>query len=339
MEDLKKQIKKARNIKDSSMITYISALKKIHKGLGGLEDKDYKNAEFLKDYKKVMAVINKEEKLTSKKNKLTAVLVALSSQDPKSEILIDKFNDTLKGMNDEYLAFLKLQKKTDTQKKNWINYADLIKIVNRIMATVADEEIQKKEELNKNEFDTLQQYLILRTYLTFPLRNDFANMPIIKIKDLKNLSKDDQQSKNYLVLLNNNKKQFNINQFKNQKYIGSKVLKIPAKLNRIINLWMKHNKSGFYLVRQDRKSAMNPNNITKFLNRIFHKYADGKKISTSMIRHIVISHMLKGKKTIKQKEEEAKDIENTFFHSKAVNDLYRKVDDDIGDINDDNEDL
>tara|TARA_R110000803_G_scaffold31111_1_gene69710 strand:+ start:387 stop:1403 length:1017 start_codon:yes stop_codon:yes gene_type:complete len=333
MDDLKAQIKKARDIKDSSIKTYMGALRKIHEKLEGKET-DYKNAKFLNDYDKVMKVIDTEGKLTSKKNKLTAVLVALSSQDKKNDELIKKYNDTLKTMNEQYFAFLRQQKKTTTQRKNWISYGEVIKIVNKIMNHIKI--FQHYETLNKSEFDILQQYVMLRTYLTFPLRNDYADMPVITLKKFKKLSNDEQESKNYLIL-SDKRKQFNINQFKNKKFIGSKVLKIPQKLSRVIDLWLMHNKSGFYFVKQDRISPMNPNNITKFLNKIFKKYANGKKISTSMLRHIVISHMLKGTKTLSEQDKEAKDIENKFFHSKAVNDLYRKVDDD--DDDDDNDEI
>lgn len=102
------------------------------------------------------------------------------------------------------------------------------------------------------------------------------------------------------MLHSNNKKVFHINQFKNRKRLDTKTLNVTPKLNKVINLWLKHNNSGYYLVKSDRKTPMSPNNITKFLNKIFIKNADGKKISSSMIRHIIISNDLKGEKTLVQ---------------------------------------
>jgi hypothetical protein len=308
----------------------MSALKKIRKKI--ITDKplngEIMSTDFLQDYDKVMNVVNEEKKITSKKNKLTAILVALNADNPKNTELIDKYGNDLKSLSEKYLSFLKTQKKTETQEKNWIEYKDLIKIINKVMRQVREKELTKKkegDELTNKEFDLLQQYVILRTYIEFPLRNDFADMRVMKNEEFERLPKSETEKNNYLVVYSNTKKEFHINQFKNQKYIGSKVLKIPNPLNRVINLWLKHNKSGYYLVKTDRKTPMSPNGITKFLNKIFLKYT-GKKISTSMIRHIVISKTLKGEKTIKQKEEEAKKIEDKFFHSKNVNQLYRKVD-------------
>ena len=322
------RIKASRTIKEASCNTYMSALKKIRNKIVDEPKGEMKDTNFLQDFDKVMSVINNEKKLTSKKNKLTAVLVALNSDDNKNQELLDKFGNELKSMGEKYMAFLKTQKKTDTQEKNWIKYDDLIKIVNKVMRDVKNKEITLKkegDELNNKEFDTLQQYLILRTYIAFPLRNDFADMKILKLKYYKKLSPKDKENNNYLVILSNNKKQFHINQFKNKRFIGSKILKVPSPLNRVINLWIKHNKSGYFLVKTDRKTPMNPNSITKFLNKIFIKHVN-KKISTSMIRHIVISHLLKGEKTIKQKEKDYKDVENKFLHSNKINQLYRKLD-------------
>ncbi len=51
----------------------------------------------------------------------------------------------------------------------------------------------------------------------------------------------------------------------------------------------------------------------------------GKDISSSMIRHIMITHFQEGTPTIKQDAEKEKQIENMFQHSSRMNNLYRKV--------------
>lgn len=321
---LETQITKSRTIKNSSLNTYLSSLKTLKKKIEPTENTTLTDTKFLHDYDKVINSI-KDDKLTSKKNKLTSILVALNSDDPKNTELIDKYQKELKDLSDKYMVFLKQQKKTETQSKNWLSYDDLIKVINNVMSEVKLRQIMKKEELTNKEFDILQELLILRTYIAFPLRNDFADMKILSLKEYKKIDDTVKNNNNYMVLSPNNKKSFYINQFKNEKFLGAKILEIPQKLNRVINLWLKFNKSGFYLVKTDRKTPMNPNGITKFLNKIFIKYCK-KKISTSMIRHIVISNMLKDEPTIQEKDEEKKEIENTFLHTKEMNDLYRKVD-------------
>ena len=217
---------------------------------------------------------------------------------------------------------LEKQKKTQTQKENWLSYDELVKTSNNLMEKV--KEFKSEKKLTRKEFDILQQLVVLRTYLEFPLRNDYADMAVIKKIDYNKLS-DDEKKANYLLIGADGKKQFVLTQYKNSKFLGEKKFDIPKPLNRIINLWLKFNKSGWFLVQiRTPTKPMNPNLLTKYLNKIFKKY--NKKISSSMIRHIVISHQLEGQPTIAEKRENDKAIENTYLHSARVNELYRKVD-------------
>jgi hypothetical protein len=315
------QIKKSRDIKASSLKTYMSSLKALQARIDP-EANELTNTKFLHNFNKVIAVI-KDDKITSKKNRITSILVALNSDKPKDDKLIEQYSSFLKELSEQYLTQLKTQKKTETQEKNWLDYADMIEMINTIMKEVKTTGIRNKPELNNKEFDLLQQLVILRTYMAFPLRNDFADMRVLSKEEFDNLETQDN-IENYLVVESPSKKEFHINQFKNQKFIGNKIFKVPASLNAVLNIWLKHNKSGWYLVKSDKIHPITPNGITKFLNKIFKKYT-GKKISTSMIRHIVISYMLKDKPTIEEKEAEEKEIENKFLHSNAMNNLYRKI--------------
>lgn len=308
------------NIKQSSLKTYIISLKNLRKSIDNKSDLD--NTDFLKDYDKIIENI-KNMKITSKKNRITSILVALSSDNKIDNELIDKYQKLLKKLNDEYNIFLKTQKKTESQQKNWLDYEDLVMVFNEIMKNVKNNKITTKTTLNNEEFDLLQTLIILRTYLDYPLRNDFADMKIINIKEYKKLDNNDEN--NYLLLQNNNKKKFILNDFKNKKKIGKKILEITPSLNKLINIWLKYNKSGWFLVKKDRINPLNPNNITKYLNKIFYKRT-GKKISSSLIRHIIISNLSKNEPTILEEEEKNNKIENKFLHSKTMNKLYRKID-------------
>ena len=59
---------------------------------------------------------------------------------------------------------------------------------------------------------------------------------------------------------------------------------------------------------------------------MFHKYYPDKNISSSLIRHIVISHFNQDNPTIAELELKAKEIENQYMHSQSMNELYRKID-------------
>ena len=308
------------DIKQSSLTTYLVSLKNLHKLLDDKPDLD--NTNFIQDYDKVINVIDKEAKITTKKNRLTAILVALGGDEKKNDDLITKYQNKLKELNDEYNIFLKTQTKTDNQAKNWLNYSELIEVYNDVMKDIKKEKINSKTKLTEKEFDLLQQCLILRTYLDFPLRNDYADMKIIYTDEYKKLKDTDEE--NYIAILPK-KKLFILNDYKNKKRIGRKIIEITPSLNKVINIWLKHNKSGYYLIKKDRKTPMNPNNITKYLNKIFIKRS-GKKISSSLIRHIVISKLSEGQPTILEEEKKNQEIEDKFLHSGEINKLYRKID-------------
>lgn len=311
---------KRPNIKQSSLKTYIISLKNLRKSIDKKSDLD--NTDFLKDYDKIIEIL-KDMKITTKKNRITSILVALSSDNEINKDLINKYQNLLKDLNDKYNEFLKTQKKTDSQQKNWLEYNDLVTIYNDIMKNIKNNKITTKKKLNDDEFDILQQCVILRTYLDYPLRNDYADMKIINVKEYKKLDKNDEN--NYLLIQNNNKKKFILNDFKNKNRIGKKIIDITPSLNKLINIWLKYNKSGWFLIKKDRITPLSPNNITKYLNRLFYKKT-GKKISSSLIRHIIISELSKNEPTIKEEEENNEKIENKFFHSKNMNKLYRKID-------------
>jgi len=172
------------NIKQCSLNTYLISLKNLRKKIDNKTELN--NTNFLNDFDKINDIL-KNDKLTTKKNKITAILVALGADNKKNDKLIDKYQKKLKNLNDEYSAFLKTQKKTETQEKNWLDYEDLVDIYNDVMKDVKHNKITKKDKLNDKEFDLLQQVLILRTYLDFPLRNDFADMKIINSKEYEKL--------------------------------------------------------------------------------------------------------------------------------------------------------
>tara|TARA_R110002167_G_scaffold5026_2_gene23454 strand:- start:360 stop:1358 length:999 start_codon:yes stop_codon:yes gene_type:complete len=325
-ETLRKAIQADRkDLKEISLNSYITSLRSLFKVLNPDTYLDTQlSTKFLSDKKKIMDSI-KERKITSKKNILTSIIVALSSDTKKDEKLIEFYQEELKKLSTTYNEFLESQTKTETQQKNWITYDEFIEVINKLLTEIKDEDIHKKAKLNRAEYNLLQKYVILSFYQVFPMRNDFANMRVISKTDYDKLEEKERLENNYF-LKDGKKYLIKLNQFKNVKRIGVKSFNVPEKLTKIVKLWLKHNTSGFLFSMNNMRDPLSPNGITKLLNSIFKKYADGKKIGSSMLRHISISEKLKDQPTIKEKEEESKEIEDTFMHSKSMNERYRKVD-------------
>jgi hypothetical protein len=108
-------------------------------------------------------------------------------------------------------------------------------------------------------------------------------MYVIYEKDYKKLKEKD---KNYLVLVSRNKKYFSLGSYKTEDKYGVHIIEIPSIINTVINKFLQHNDSGYFLTNTQR-NVLSDNALTKFLNKVFA--ATGKKISSTMIRHMYLS--------------------------------------------------
>jgi len=313
MNKLQEDILKSRTIKPISLRNYLASLNQLCKRLTKKSlDCDIS---FLTDTPRVIKLIEGIEKKTTQKNYLTAIIVALKAYQDKYEKEIEIYSKLLKQITDNYNNNLKQENKTETQKANWLDYDDLIKV---------KDDLKQKYKRDKT-FENLQKYLILLTYINHPLRNDFSEMKILTNKEYKKLDDKDKDKYNYLIVSSRNKMRFQLNNYKNKNRLGQREIEIVNKeLKQAINLWLKVNKSGWYFVKQDKTTPQTANGTTKYLNAIFKPY--NKKISSSMIRHILISHDYADEKTMKQKQQEEEQHENKYLNSKAIAEkVYRKV--------------
>lgn len=323
MDKIIKKIKNDRpNLKDNSINAYKNSLLKICRELTKEKTTcDIKNLNFLKNTDKVFDIINNDP-ITTQKNRLTAIIVFLNTDKKKYEKQLKIYSDKLKKLTDEYNGTLEKQEKTDKQRENWIEYEELIEIIDSLFSQIKEQELNKKDTLNKKQYKLLMEYVLLKTILTFPIRNDYADMKVLEENDY-----DEKKDKeNYLILKDKKPYQFILNEYKTQDQYGKKVLDIPKPLSNIIKLFLKHNNSGYFVTQmQDKSKPLNSNSLTKFIQNIFLRETK-KKIGSSMLRHIIISHELKGTSTINEIKKKEEEIESKYLHSREMNQKYRKID-------------
>jgi hypothetical protein len=307
------------NLKLNSIMTYLNNLKKVCRELNGNNDKScyLGNLKWLDGFDAVIKTID-DEPLNTRKNRLIAIVVALKATEADKD-LIDKYTKEMTKLAEQSDTRDKEQKLTDKQRDNWVDYEDLIKLTETLFDRIKEQGLLQKEKLTRKEYTLFQDYIMLRTYLTFSWRNDFASMKVISTE------KDDDGKDNFLLLKNGTPEKFILNQYKTDKTYGKKSVSIPSKLSKVIKKFLKFNKSGYFLTLQDGIRAMTPNGITKSFNRLFQNELD-KTISTSLLRHIVISHFRANDPTIQEQERKEKEIEDRFMHSSGMNDKYRKID-------------
>ena len=227
------------------------------------------------------------------KNKINTIIVYLQfNRQPRSivsqyEKLILEYTNKL---HQEHPALTK----TEKEEENWLTKDDL------------EDKLYQMEQGLPNKIESYldlfkyQQYIALNFHVNVaPLRNELCDMEIMFSSEFSSKTKD--PNINYIILYRKGKnvnsakaiiqnyktkKTYNIieiNINEDQTRILSKYFKELSDFKKkqgINNCWLLINKDGSKLTR---------NEYTKFLQKIFND--DNKKISSSMIRKIVVSDL------------------------------------------------
>jgi len=303
--DILALISQGRTIKQSSLKSYMTILKKLN------DDEPILNLEFLKDTDNILQKIETKA-LTTKKNYLSAVLVTLNAFN-KAE-----FNDAVKiygdesdRLNDEYVALIESHEKDEKQQKNWTTIANLKKAMNRIKRNIDERGILKKDELNKTEMQILQEYVIAGLFvLQPPVRLNFNMLVVNKREDI-------EDGKNYLLVESRNKKKFIIADYKTAKTYDTKEMEVNQDINKILNYWLKYNKTGFFLLNT-RGGMLSSNGLSKMITKVFA--STNKHITLNLIRHIYISENIDIETINKSKQ-----LASAMHHGVEMQEKYIKV--------------
>jgi len=298
---LRTKIEQSRNIKSRSLDNYMWSLNTIYTALNTKQKFDSLN--WLGKKEEVVLFLERY-KPNTRKNFISAIVVALSTEPNRHKDLMDYY----KVLLDSYLKQLnttnKKQELTETQKENWTTMANL-KAVAKSYKKKVNDIMEENEPLTKKHIATYQEYILSLLYTEMPpLRNDYANMIMIRQDELKGMSK----SSNYLVN-DCGKYHLVLNQYKTDKFYGEQIIKIPKKLFPVLNNWEKINYTHYFLIN-NKGNQLNANGLSKLLNKTFS--LTGKKIGSGMIRHIYLSE--KYVPNEKEKEGDAK----AMLHSVAV---------------------
>jgi len=258
-----------------------------------LNDKvPFKNLSFLKKKDVIMAKLA-EYAVSTQKSVLAMIVSVLSLFQSKPT-----YKSTFAFYHDKMVEAMKeareseTSEKTDKQKTNWIDWKDVKKISDDAYAKV--KELSTKKMLTTKEADHLLNTMVLSLYTCVPPRRnqDYLDMLVVKKWDEKM-----DKSHNYLDLADS---QFVFNKYKTAKKYGTQIVKIPNDeenpLMDTLAAYLKHNP--FYksmkgknpapipfLVSSDGTPFVAANSITRILNKIF-----GKKVGSSMLRHIFITN-------------------------------------------------
>lgn len=286
-------------LSESTLKTYQSILnslyRKMHKQQSATENSIY---QFFTDNADKVLEYLKDAPPNHRKTVLAALVVLCIGQD-----CMDKYRDQMLKDAEVSNKEQRYQRKTETQKENWISQQEVMRIYKSLERKVAP--LFKKPEPSKRDLDLMQDYVILSLYVLIPPRR---LMDYTKFK-VRNINKE---TDNYM-----DKRQFVFNQYKTAKKYNRQEVAIPQKLRNIVNKWASlHNDD--YLLVDDNGRPFSAPKLTLRLNRIF----GGRKISVNQLRHTYITDAVLHNVPALTKLDK---VANDMGHSVQEAMLYKKV--------------
>ncbi len=276
------------DIKPSSLATYINNLRVLSTQL-------FKRKTFLPRYfydvDSVKTFLEESRPLvTTRGNFLSSIIVYLKSLPSFPLEKLKLYTDWQSDLLRQHSESQSLQERSTRETENWLTPDDLAQKKNeirQILTQTAPGTIQN--------LDFYQRLLVLSLYTDLPpIRNDYANVKVVEAPggiDTTKLNCDynyiDLQS-SQLILCN----------YKTNKTYGTKSITIPKGTSDLIRTWLTSIRKipiprtmcavepAWLLVNIKDESKMTTNGLTKFINKIFSP----KKVSTTLLRKIYLSH-------------------------------------------------
>ena len=267
------------DVSTSTLTAYENNLNKLAKDI--LNSAPPSDCKWLQDFDKIMSHINKSKSLHTRKNKINTVVIYLQASACKLST-IKMYQDEIVKLSQQINENYNANSKNEKQQKNWMSLAQLNEVKNNLLLN-----LPKKIEAY-DDYKKLLKYLMMATHLDLPLRNDLVDAQLFTESDFKKIV--EVNSVNYIVLASK-KGYLILNNYKTVSTYGRKKIELPEE---VFKIWKKYykviidylNKSRYIFVKSDG-NKMTRNEYTKLFTSIFKDL--GKNISTSMIRHIVIS--------------------------------------------------
>lgn len=291
------------NASKSTIQTFETALKRIEKIFK--KPIESLNLDFIQDPEDL---INKFQKTEYSKNTMYSTINMIN----KLIIMIDgslalkkKWGDIVKKLTQERDNAQLDNAMTRKESENWIDYEDLIKIVDKEIDLLFD-----KDNIKTSDF---RNFLIFCLYCLMPPARigNYLDCKVIR-QEQPNLP----STHNYIIIKNldtNPTFYFVFNKFKTVKNLGSQMFKVenPKLISLLFRYFKYHNKDGEYFLMSRGKELTQPN-LTNILKKVSSELTE-KNLSCNMLRHIYITHFLSENPNLRQKLEIAGAMGQTYI--------------------------
>jgi site-specific recombinase XerD len=307
-------LKERPHLKAGSVQNYVICLEKLHQRLhDGVRTFD--NLEWLNDHKAVMSEIDKMNDNT-KRNYLNSVIVFYESLDDHQERPAWKaYTEMRDHLNKTFADKAMENKKTERQEQNWITMDGFDKVITSYEKLIKRHRIlyAKPADIQKDELERLQDYVLLRLYKEIPSRNDFAEVQIV---DKKMYHDNHTNEDNYLVTSRSDM-YFMLHNWKTKRSeMDSRKIEIPADLRKLLRAYIRKLNGRHFLFANSRGGPLNRNGLTKLFTRLFKRFFPEKNISTSLMRHIFLTDKYA------DVSKEMKKDQNNLGHSEETQKAY-----------------
>lgn len=307
MTDIFEKLKN-KGITESSLKLYSSNIKRLNDG------EIPKNLNFLKEFETVIKKLEKYKPNTQRSYLIS--IVSLLKEEPKMKKHYDKYYQLMMQYNKDLQTN---NEKSETQKTNWIDQADVLKTYAELKTVVSP--LIEKKKLTEREYNDFLSFVILSLYcLQPPRRNaDYQLCLVIKKYDAETSDK----KFNYLDL---STWKFYFNNYKTAGTYKCQVVDVNDDLKEVLQTYLtkisplrtelKKKTAVYLLCNYEGEPLLAVNSITRILNKIF-----GKRIGVSMLRNIYLTSKYSSK--INQLNEDATAMGTS---SNTIQNQYVKLD-------------
>jgi len=274
--DLKKMLKERRpKASDATIKTYASLLQSLF-NKGHKEETPF-NIEWFRNTEHVLPLLSEKTPQTRKTN-LAAIIVLLEGKD--CEQYAKMMTEDAEFTKENYSK----QEKTEKQEANWLDYDEIVAVWNEKYKKIRTL-LYSPEKMEFNDIRTLVYFMIttITSGIFFPPRR--SEWISLKVKGY------DSEKDNYLDMKNSC---FVFHNYKTSKTMGEEKVQFPKEFKLILAKYLKLTNND-YLIFNSQGNPYSNVALAQQLNTIF-----GKKISTSMLRHIYLSHRFKNVPSLKE---------------------------------------
>ena len=309
-QKLSDRIQKERDCKRSSARVYSSNLHRIHRDF--LSDTKYsQDLKFLKENStRLLKKLKKVDNVNTQRNLLAAALVGfdLLKETSAREAYVEQI-----AVLNERQKNADTSSRTPKQQAKFVDWNKILKLRRLLTRTVRLGKYYSRKKLSKQEFQTLQQNLVLHLYTEVPpVRNDWSTIRFMTSTEWDELSTMEKKSSNLLVM---SRGAYHVYwaDYKTVKKHGVIQQLIPKALQSLLKKHVKFLRRHFpendNLLLNTSYAPMSRNALTKFLQRLFYRHFR-TKTSTSALRSIFLSHKF-DKKLLDEQASVAKAMHHT----------------------------